>query len=250
MEYLGDITWDDYQASREFVETKALQMMQHRKKNMVKAGFPIQDYTILAIGDRRFYVIKSRVFKVLVDSYIIECCEQYPGNFGTKNADDIIDAFYQHEAVGTRETFPSFLQDEQFCYIIENKNGQFGNILRIDLFGKIFKTEKSTEFIGGLCHALKHFGYKGKPLSTHPGGTDIININSLLAQIATAFFTIPFIHEQKRNYLIYYPVDEDYQLRISIYYEIETDMYYLNTVFKERIKKKKKNTVKEKDTEV
>lgn len=238
MRYIGEISWEDFQASRDFIEEKALAMMSHRKKDAVKVGFPLQNYTILALKDRRFYLIKSNVFKVLVDSLIIETIEKKPDNFGTKNADDVINAIYEMEPVGTLSSFPSFLQEEQFCYIIENDKGKFEKILRIDLFGKLHQTQNRTEFIGGLLHALKHFAYQGKPLSTHDGGHEIININSLLAQIGTAFFTIPLIHQEKRNFLIYVPLNDKYQLRMSIYYEKETDMYYLNTVFKERVKRK------------
>lgn len=229
------ISWEDFQASRDFIELKGMALMNHENKDGAKVGFPIQNYIAVQEGERTFYMVRSNVFMHLVDTMIIQAKDKFPEKFGTGNATDVIEALHSNYPYGNFEWYTEFLRDEQFCYIIENERGTFADkIPRIDLFRLLQDNEGGgKDFTGGLMHALKYFSHNDIPLSTGKGINNIIHINVLLVDIAIAFFTHPHIKEKRDNYVIKIPISDKYQLRIILYFEKNIGVYFINTVYKE-----------------
>lgn len=228
--------WEDYQLSRTFIENASVKLMNHENKGHAKVGFPWQNYICFTEGGTTYYLVRTNVFMHLIDSMLYEAKDKFPERFGTGNADDVLEALYYHYPFGELNWFKDFLKDDQFCYAIAQRNGQFDSlILRIDLFRKLEENANGgRDFTGGLFHALKHFSHEGIPLSI---GTDINNIshiNELLADITVGFFTTPHVHEKKDNYIVIVPISEEYQLRVSVFLEKATGIYFINTVFKEK----------------
>jgi hypothetical protein len=54
------------------MEEKALALMKHEEKDMVKAGLPIDNYKRYMIGKRRFYSMKANVFKHIIGSHWLQ----------------------------------------------------------------------------------------------------------------------------------------------------------------------------------
>ena len=231
------ISHEDFQSSRKFMEEKGVALMNHEQKDGANVGVPIDNYIVYGEGDSIYYLIRSNVFMHLVDNLLIEAKDKYPAYFGTGDASDVIDGLLEHYPYGEKEWYIDFLRSEQFCYIMEFKNGVFSDkILRIDLF-RLYKdsieVKGKKEFVGGLFHLLKHFSHSGIPLSTGAGENDIANVNALLIKIAVAFFSQPHVEEDAENFVIKLPLNEEHQLRIVLYLEVNTQVYFIRTVHKE-----------------
>lgn len=233
------ISYENFQASRKFMEQKGSALMHHEKKDGAKVGVPINNYLIYGDDEIQYYLVRSNVFMHLVDGMIMEAKDQFPEYFGTGDASDVIDGLLKHYPYGEKDWYIDFLKDEQFCYIMQLKNGTFSDkILRVDLFRQYKENAKGKkEFVGGLFHMLKHFSHGGIPLSTGKGETEIVHINELLTNIAIAFFTNPHIEEQQDSYVIKVSLSEKYQLRIVLYYEVNTGVYFIRTAHKEALGK-------------
>lgn len=231
------VSHEDFQASRKFMEEKGLALMKHEKKDGAKTGAPINNYIVYGEDDVVYYLIRSNVFMHLADEMLFEAKEKFPEYFGTGDASDVIDGLQKYYPYGEKEWYIEFLRDEQFCYIMQLKNGTFTDkILRVDLYRQYKDNEKGKkEFVGGLFHMLKHFSHNRIPLSTGKGENEIVHINDLLTKIAVSFFNHPHIEEKQDSYIIKVPLSEKYQLRIVLYYEKNTEVYFIRTVHKEEI---------------
>lgn len=228
------MTWEEFQKTREFIEKKSLDLMKHETKDAAKMGFPINNYRKYLLQGRTFYCIKSNVFKVIIEEYLQKAQKQYPEKFGTGNAIDVITAIYNLEPTFDLNRFVGFLQNEQFAYVIESKDGEITDkILRIDLFRKLDENEKGyKEFTGGIFHSFKHFSVDNVNLST---GQDIHNIQcpeELLHLAAEAFFIAESNHENPKKLVSFVNLDDKYNLKFVFYFEVNTQVYFIKTIHK------------------
>lgn len=229
------MTWEEFQKTRKFIEKKALALMSHEKKDIVKAGFPINNYRKYLIDNRIFYCIKSNVFKAIIESVHTEAQNKYPEYFGTGNALDVIKAIQMIEPTFEFDRHIEFLQNEQFAYIIESENGEIiDKILRVDLFRQLddLKDDKK-EFTGGIFHAFKHFSIDNINLST---GKDIHNIQypeQILHYATRAFFIAESNFENPTKLVSRIELDEKYNLKFVFYLEEITGVFFIKTIHKE-----------------
>lgn len=166
--------------------------MKHENKNYAKVGFPFNNYTIYPIIDRNFYCIQTNTFKDIIEEDYLHALKQNSDSFGTGNAMDIIKELFKskNHLSFDLERFSNFLKTEQFCYIVENANGEIrDNILRIDLFRKLEPgTKNSLEFVGGIFHSFKHFSIDNINLSTGNDINEIENPKDVIQLAIKAFF--------------------------------------------------------------
>lgn len=231
------MTFEEYQFIRDFIHDKSLRLMINQNKNYATTGFPIENYTSLNIKGNNYYIVKTNPFKLIVDEVLIEASEKSPDKFGTGCAKDVLDAIFKIDSASfSLEKFINFLQTEQFCYVVEKtKEGLTDRILRIDLFRQLKVNDIGKfDFVGGLFHTMKHFSYKGKPLSTGNEKNDIPYIEHLIVSITQAFFSPKLKLKEKQNYTSFLKIDSEYNLRVEFYYEEKTNVYFINTAFKEK----------------
>lgn len=228
------MTWEEFQKTRQFIKKKSFDLMNHETKDAAKVGFPINNYRKYLLHGRTFYCVKSNVFKVIIEEYLIKAQTKYPEKFGTGEAMDVIEAIYNLEPTFDLKRFAEFLQNEQFAYIIESEKGEIiDKILRIDLFRQLNVTEKGQkEFTGGIFHCFKHFSIDNINLST---GKDIHNIQypeQLLHLATEAFFIADGNHENPKKLVSFVSLDEKYKLKFVFYLEENTQVYFIKTIHK------------------
>lgn len=83
---------------------------------------------------------------------------------------------------------------------------------------------------------MKHFSYKGNPLSTGNEKNDIPYVEHLIVSIIQAFFSPELKLKEKQNYTSFLEINSEYNLRVEFYYEEKTNVYFINTAFKEKKK--------------
>lgn len=236
--------WDDFQASRKFIEEKALKLMQHESKPHARVGFPVNNYRIYQKDGRTFYYVGTNIFKGIYEQNLVLATEKYPEKFGTGNALDVVEAINLIEPLYPDvERTAELLRDEHFGLFIENNNGTIENrILRLDLFRQLDPTPTGEkEFTGGIMHALKHFSFKGVPLSTGKEIHDIPYTTKVIEILLEAFFMGSGEFTNPTTYVCYYDYNEKYNLRIVFYYEPNTDVYFLKSIYKKEKPKKTDN---------
>ena len=232
------MTTEEYQKTRQFMEKKALALMDHEGKPIITAGLPIENYTKYNIHGRVFYSMESNLFKEIIRNKYYRIHKEFPTKFGTGNASDIIELLYDCKNVFTFEEFVDVLRNEQFAYVFESNSGEIQDrVLRIDLFRHLDKKQiDQTEFTGGIFHAYKHFSIDGRNLST---GKDLVNIlhpKELIAFIIEAFFIETLIKIDETTFESTIPLNEKYQLQGIFYFEKKTNVYFLKTIRKDPIK--------------
>lgn len=227
-----------FRKTRGFIETYMGKLMKHEQKEHATVGVPAENYIEQSIGDRKFLIVQTNVFKVLMQSHYLAAHNRYPDKFGTGNAYDVIDAIYQIEPIfDSVKRFGDFLCSEQFAFIFEvTGNGFSDKVLRIDLFRHLKPGKQGFEFVGGLLHSLKHYSYKGLNLSI---GSDVHDVNSLykvLNQIILAFYLNNLEQTSENNYVSFLKLDGSYDLKICFYYEKNTEIFFINTIHKSKRK--------------
>ena len=229
------MTWEEYQKTREFMEKKALALMDHEGKDMVKAGLPIQNYTAYRIQGRIFYAMKSNVFKEIIKDVYIQAHKNFPERFGTNNADDVLKALYDSEPVFEFDRFKDFLHNEQFAYVIESQDGEIvDKILRIDLFRQLDTNKQGNpEFTGGIFHVLEHFSIEGRNLSTGNDIHDIKHPEEIIKLASEAFFVANGEFETPSKYVSRIDLDDNYRLKFVFYLEENTKVFFIKTIHKE-----------------
>jgi hypothetical protein len=198
---------------------------------------PAQNYTYYEKEGKKYYLPKTNTFKHITGNVLTDACQKFPKHFGTGNANDIIEAIYKIDPViFLLKDFVHFLQNEQFCYVVEGSEKRLNEkILRIDLFREIKPNKQGRfDFVGGLFHANKHFSFKGIPLSTGTEINDISSVEYLIYKIAESFFSENMKHKKGLNYTSLIPLNEKYNLRVEFYFGKKTGVYFINTVFKEK----------------
>ncbi len=230
--------FEDYRAAIDFLELKGKKLMNHEVKDYATTGVPVNNFRILKKNGRTFYAIFSNVFKVIIEETLIKSCQEYPTNFGTGCAIDVLAAIYQLQPMNNFEWYKNFLKSEQFCFFVEIKNGRIlDNALRLDLYRelKIGKNGKE-EFIGGLFHVLKHFSYYGTPLSTGKELNDLQNIEQLIINLGIGFFFEKRDYINDSTYIVLYSISPVYNLKLVFYHEINSNVSFIKTIHLERKK--------------
>ncbi len=226
---------DDFQASRKFIEDKALKLMDHENKPMVKAGFPEQNYRVYKKDGRTFYYVTTNTFKGVYEEVLMDATYHYPQLFGTGDAYDVIDAVNKiNPQFDSVERMGEYLKDEQFALFIENNNGKIENrILRLDLFRQLDKIPTTTkhEFTGGIMHALRHFSFNGVPLSTGKQIHNLTHTSDIIFILLETFFLGKGEFTNDTTYVCYYDYDEKYNLKVVYYYEPKTEVYFLKSIY-------------------
>ncbi len=234
--------WNDYLAAQAMLEKKSLGLMDHEKKEMAKTGFPYQNYTIYPIKGRIFYVPAPNVFRhIIMKNVLLEAITKYPERFGTDDALDVIEAIRLIEPTfDNTQRHAEFLQNEQFGFVMENKDGVIQDqVLRIDLFRGIKPHPKTgkPDFEGGIFHAFDHFSYKGTNLAT---GNDINEIHSpdqIIGMAIKAFYMPEEKEQTAKGFIGRISLNENYWLKFSFYLEQVNGVHFINTVHKEKKKR-------------
>ncbi len=233
--------WNDYLAAQAMLEKKSLGLMDHEKE-MAKTGFPYQNYTIYPIKGRIFYVPAPNVFRhIIMKNVLLEAITKYPERFGTDDALDVIEAIRLIEPTfDNTQRHAEFLQNEQFGFVMENKDGVIQDqVLRIDLFRGIKPHPKTgkPDFEGGIFHAFDHFSYKGTNLAT---GNDINEIHSpdqIIGMAIKAFYMPEEKEQTAKGFIGRISLNENYWLKFSFYLEQVNGVHFINTVHKEKKKR-------------
>lgn len=198
------MSWQEFQATRAYVEKKALELMSHEKKNDTPTGVPIDNYQVFQSNGRKFYSVQINTFKYIVDNCLLKAQAEISGKFGTGDAYDVEEALRLiYPTFDDTMSMAKFLAKDKCTYIFEAEGGQVvDRILRIDLFRLIKPDENGKpEFIGGLFHALKHFSKNGINYSTGASNHELPNPQYLIGEITNAFFTLDGIFKTPDIYI-------------------------------------------------
>ncbi len=232
------MNYQDFLTARKFIEEKAMGLMRHEKKGYAKAGFPPQNYTVYNIKERYFYAVGTNIFRgIIYDGVLLEAIKQFPLNFGTGNAISVIHAINKIEPLyGRTKNIIRILQNENFCYIIENDKGKIPDkILRLDLFRHLKPVKhkkRKYEFVGGIFHALKHFSYQGAPLSTGKDNNNLVNPSQIIELAIRAFYFEKGEFIDNLTYISHINLDEGYKMKFVFYHEPNTQVFFIKTIYK------------------
>ncbi|MCM0667559.1 hypothetical protein [Flavobacterium tyrosinilyticum] len=223
---------DEYKIIRDFIKKKSLLLMDHEKKNHARTGIAINNYRTTEINGKIYYLIPTNLFTAIVDRYLGIASAKYPNQFGTGNANDVIKAIYDLEPWFDLNRFNEILKTEQFCYVVEVKDGVINKkLLRIDLYRDIKENKNGGfDFVGGVFHCYKHFSYEGNPLSTSKEINDIKHPSVLIFKIITAFFQGDVTVVDKFTSYSEVEINNNEKLKLVFYYEQNTEVFFVKTV--------------------
>jgi hypothetical protein len=232
---MHQMSWEEFQKTRKYVEHIALQLMNHEEKNDAVTGVPINNYRIFEINKRIFYSVQVNTYQVIVEQYLIKSQDSTPEKFGTGEAFDVLEAIRLVDPIFELPRFAEFLNNEKCAYIFEAEDGiVVDRMLRLDLF-RLLKPDESgkNEFVGGLFHALKHFSRKGINYSTGKANHELMHPQALVQEIVEVFFCLEGIFETENQYVVLKQYDLAYNLKFVFYREKNTGVFFLNTIYKE-----------------
>jgi hypothetical protein len=238
-----NLTQSEFDNLKKRVKKIGLDLMKQEQKNYAKVGFPVINYRKVEIDGKDFYYAGSNIFLIVVETVINQARKIFPKNFGNGNAVSVIHALNKTRFLSGRlKDAIRIYGNENFILIFDNENeGDNNKVLRVDLFRKLDKIRhkrRKYTFTGGLFHALKHFSINNLPLST---GNDIHNVKEptdVIKLIIKAFYLLPgeFDQTDKNKYTVIEPLDEKYEICYIFYFETNTKIYFLKTLFKRKIK--------------
>lgn len=239
-----EINYEEYKKLQERAESIATSLGRLEGKNLVKVRFPIQNYRKITIDSRDFYYAGTNIFLGIVEHVLLEAQSKFPEKFGNNNSATVLSAlnktrYLHHRLIDAIRIY----KNENFIWIYDNLNeGDNNKILRLDLFRMLKPIpleRRKWEFVGGLFHALKHFSFNGKPLSTGKDINDVSNVEEIIFLIIKAFFINEGeFDESGEKYTVLLKLNEKYNLKFSFYHEKNTKVYFINTIYKQRAKKK------------
>lgn len=242
------INYDEYKKIQERAELIAIALGKQENKNFVKVRFPIQNYRKITIDDRDFYYGGTNIFLGILEGVLLDAQNKFPDKFGNNNAVTVLSALNKTRYLHYRLIDAiRIYKNENFIWIYDNINdGDENRIVRLDLF-RILKAvpfeKKKWEFIGGLFHALKHFSFNGKNLSTGKDINNVDNIEDVVFMIIKAFYTTGgHFDETGEKYTILLKLNDKYNLKFVFFHEKNTKVYFINTIYKQRIKIKSTQT--------
>lgn len=201
-------------------------------------GFPINNIWLYLTekNGEKFYIIFNVSFFSMISDQIKQAQTQYPENFGTGNADDVMDALYQvsnYKGLGDKNAYLDYLVDHCCCYVVYRVNGEFGDVLRIDLLRTIkpnINTPEKNDVVGGLLHVLKHFSLNGKNLATGTDKNDVFDVSHIIYLIAMAFRQKKTVKGSSCKYEALQKLQSGTGHAV-FYRNPDTGVYYLNTYF-------------------
>jgi hypothetical protein len=169
-----------------------------------------------------------------LNSVLAEACKKYPEKFGNDDVNEVLQAIYLVENVGTLDRFFEFLKNEQFAWILEIVEENVSpHVLRLELFRDmrlLKKGEAKNEFLGGVFHSFKHFTYKGVPLSTKKENKEIDHPKSIIEFAIQGFF---FMKLQKEGVHIYKSkkiLPSGRQLCFFFYKDNAAEIFFVNSI--------------------
>jgi len=228
------MTYADYHAAQALLEEKAKGLMNSEGKPIAKTGFPMENYTVYPIAGRIFYVAAPNAFRhIILKNVLTDAVTKHPALFGTGNALDVVEAIRLVEpSFDNTARHAEFLQNEQFGFVMENKNGVTQEqVLRIDLFRNI-KPHLITgkpDFEGGLLHAFDHFSYNGVNLSTGNEMNDLVHPEKIISLAIKAFFMPEEIDHTNKGFDSRITLSDKHWLQFSFYLEKNTRVHFINT---------------------
>jgi hypothetical protein len=112
------------------------QHKEEKEVEMYQYGFSIADcYNVTDDDGIVLYFVFNYSFLNIVLNILLSAIDKCPNQFGTGNAQDVIDALYDLSNMGcSLDNFISYLQDFACCYVLyEEEQCLSPNILRVDL---------------------------------------------------------------------------------------------------------------------
>lgn len=232
----------EYKKLQERAKIVAVALMRHENKNLAKVTFPFVNYRKVSIQDQDFYYAGTNIFLVIIEEVLIEAMQKFPLNFGNGNAISVLRALNLTRYLSSRlRDAIRIYGNENFIWVYDNlEEGEDNRVLRIDLFRKLDKIphhKRKKEFTGGIFHALKHFSFYGKPLSTGKEINNLRHSEQIIHLIIQAFYLDSGSFDDKgENYVVYVGLNERYNLKFIFYYEKNTKVYFIKTIFKTKKK--------------
>ncbi|MFV8344217.1 hypothetical protein [Flavobacterium sp. XS2P39] len=217
-------------------------MGKHENKNFIKVRFPEPNYRKISIENSDFFYGGTNIFLGLIDKYILEAQDKFPEKFGNNNAATVLSAlnktrYLHHRLIDAIRIY----KNENFIWVYDNlTNGKDNRILRLDLFRMLKPVpfeKRKWEFIGGILHVLKHFSFNGKNLSTGKDINDVTNVEQVIFMIIEAFYITDGEFDDKgEKYTVYLKLNDKYNLKLAFFREKSTNVYFINTAHKQKIK--------------
>ena len=209
------------------------------KLEIYQEGFSIDECFCYSKGDYMLYFACNFTFlKTVLRDILCAICDT-PGNFGTGNASDVINALFKISGrYRTTEDFIAYLKNFACCYVLyETKGAISPKILRVDLLRYLKDNKKDAnkkDFVGGLLHSLKHFSIEGKNLSVGQDINDISCMDDILVYIAKAF--VKCAENNTKDNVIVMQIEDGINMKFSFYYDEDKHVYFLNTCHRITIK--------------
>ena len=227
------MTREEWENIRNYVEKKALELMKHERKNDAVTGVPLENYQVFKINGRVFYAVQTNTFKFIMDELLLKAQLFSPNKFGTGEALDVLQALHSFKTTSFDfASFVNFLSHERCAYILEAENGiVIDRMLRVDLFRLLKMNSKNKhEFVGGVFHALKHFSRNGVNYSLGKGKFEIAHPQDLVEEIVHAFFSLTGVFENSKKYVVLKDYKK-YKMKCVFHRESNTEVYFLDTVY-------------------
>lgn len=199
--------------------------------DIVQTKFPI-NYCFEYISSG-FILCYSERFMNTITLYE-NCFRNNPQKFNGGDSISIIKALYDsskyHNCI---VEYDKYLCTEACCYVVKTQNDTFGDVLRIDLFRmhKI-KEDGKYEFIGGLFHCLKHFSIENNNLCNNKETNNTYDIRHIVYLIGHTFS-----NKSNKENKTEISIDQNHIYYAKFYYEKCSNVYFLETLTKKRIKK-------------
>ena len=234
---------DEYNTLMDYLSARLRKLLEHenivrefqgnKPKDYFHGRYPLTNCCSYVFDDCIAYRVNNNLFIEILRSYYPHALLNHSDLFKTGDAKAIIQALYNvMPTLGwSLERFAKFLSNEISIYCILKRNSGYGEILRIDLFRKLCPNKMQLEkfdFIGGVFHLMKHFSIGGLNLSVGKDRNDIFDIENLIWLIICSF--VEYIKTGQEI-----SINENHVLKASFYKEAETDIYYINTLYKATI---------------
>ena len=238
------LTFEEYDDLMAFLAPKFKIIWEHENEERAKVGKSL-DYFQFGFskfdcfhycleGDHDFYLIYNTGFLRVIREQLLEALEKFPDYFGTGNADDVLDALYQtsnYRMWGKIDDYVQYLIDNCCAYVVYRENGEWGDVLRIDMLRKLDISKENPDFhdfTGGLLHTLKHFSINGRNLSVDNYIHDIFDIQYLIYLIAMAFRLRTCNGKSYKSVQVL----SDCTMLGSFYHNPITGIFHLNSYYK------------------
>lgn len=232
-----NLDYDEYKKLQIRAEAIAIKLMKHEGKDYAKVKFPQINYRKIRIDNRDFYYSGTNIFLGIIEIFLVEAVNKFPLNFGNGNALSVLRALNLTRFLSSRLCDAiRIYQNENFIWVYDNIEEKKENkILRLDLFRKLDKVrhvKRKKEFTGGIFHALKHFSFFGKSLSTGKDSNNLRHPEEIIFLIIKAFYLSEGTFINENSYVTLIRLNDKYDLKFIFYYESKTNVYFITTIHK------------------